>query len=124
MKHYILAVGVVAFVVVACGSDGDDNSGLVGSGGGSFSCGAGACGGGKCDGALGCVQCLGDGDCGAGNPFCITGRCEACRSNTDCGAAAPACWPGDHDCHAKCTDNSQCPDRDTKLCDAALGACV
>lgn len=119
MKHYILGFAFAAFVVVACGSEGDP---IIG--GGNFACAPGACGGGKCDTTLGCVQCLGDADCRAGEPFCISGRCEACRNNADCGASAPSCWPGDNKCHAKCTDNSQCGSDGTKLCDTALGACV
>lgn len=122
MKHGMIALAVAAVVVVACGSDGED-TGLIG-GGGNFQCAQGACGGGKCDANLGCVQCLGDTDCGAGDPFCIAGRCEKCRTNADCGAGAPACWPGDHECHAKCTSDSQCGDRGTKFCDTATGACV
>lgn len=117
----MIAFAFAAVVVVACGSEGED-TGLIG--GGNFACAQGACGGGKCDTTLGCVQCLGDVDCGAGNPFCLSGRCEQCRNNADCGAAAPACWPGDHECHEKCTDDSQCGDNGTKLCDTATGACV
>ena len=41
MKHYILGFGVAAFVVVACGSDGDTPA----IGGGTFACAPGACGG-------------------------------------------------------------------------------
>jgi hypothetical protein len=143
----VFTFGVV--LVVACGSSGDgpatstggDAGGTDGSSstnpdgntanGGAALCdpaAATACSNGrKCDPALGCVECVADGDCTAAgrDPFCILGRCEACRTNTDCGAAAPACYPGDHQCHASCAvDGGAKCDGDAPLCDATTGACV
>ncbi|MCA9582090.1 MAG: hypothetical protein KC416_09870, partial [Myxococcales bacterium] len=45
-----------------------------------------ACGGGVCDGANACVECVGNGDCGGGTPFCNVGTntCVACVAAGDC----------------------------------------
>lgn len=75
-----------------------------------------------CDSTLGCVDCAGDGDCGAAAPFCVTGHCEECAGPGDCGAAQ-ACWPGKNECHPACGSNADCPG-DAKLCDQDSGACV
>src|SRR5262245_29922654 len=117
MRATIVGITTV-FVLIACG--GSDSS----SSNGSAACDTTTCGGTrKCDVALGCVECLVDGDCaGRGGPFCIRGSCEACRTNGDCGAAAPACWPGDGDCHPACTNDAGCPPN-ARFCDTASGIC-
>ena len=117
--------GFVLIVVAACGGSSSTGPGDGIPGGAACTANAAtACGNRKCDASLGCVQCVADTDCGAGSPFCIRGSCGACRSNTDCGAAAPACWPGDHTCRPSCTAGTACGMKDTKVCDAATGACL
>jgi hypothetical protein len=106
----LMAIGVTTALVVACGSSDGGGIGGGGPGGSGVACDpatASGCGGEKCDTALGCVECLGDTDCRAGEPFCTRGRCGACRVNADCGVAAPSCWPRDNKCHAACTSNAQ-----------------
>lgn len=121
-----LAIAFTTILVVACGSSdngGVGNSGGAGSGIACDATTASTCGGRKCDAAIGCVDCVLDTDCGAGSPFCISGKCESCRTNADCGVAAPACWPRDGKCHAACTTNAGCP-KDEEICDTGTGACV
>jgi hypothetical protein len=79
------AAAAFAFVAYACG--GSSGTGLGGL------CGTGCPANRTCDPQLGCVACTGDGQCGAGAPFCIAGSCEACRTNADCPASAPSCLP-------------------------------
>ena len=74
-----------------------------------------------CSPNLGCVECRGNSDCGAAQPFCVLGRCEVCASSADCGTGQ-ACYPRDHSCQPACTAGS-C-NGDTPMCDAATGACV
>lgn len=115
---------ITTAVVVACGSSA--STGATGTSGGSgIACDAAAtstCGSRKCDTVLGCVECLTDPDCGAGEPFCFGGKCAACRTNSDCGVSAPACYPKDGKCHAACTATTGC-DADQKQCDVASGVC-
>ncbi|MBS2014540.1 MAG: hypothetical protein JST00_16760 [Deltaproteobacteria bacterium] len=88
---------------------------------------AAACGARKCDVALGCVDCISDGDCTAAgrDPFCILGRCEACRTNNDCGTAQPVCLPADHRCGSSCIGDAAVTCRgDAPLCNTTTGACV
>ena len=72
---------------------GDDDEG--GFGGNVGICGDGCDLGKVCDGALGCVECLGDSDCGA--LVCIRGKCEDCRSGDEC-PVGQSCFPRDHKC--------------------------
>lgn len=75
-----------------------------------------------CDGALGCVDCITDDDCGAAAPECIQGECEECAAATDC-APGESCYPKDHECRDACADNGDC-NGDEPLCDTPTGACV
>jgi Cys-rich repeat protein len=104
----------------ACAGSSSTNVGGAGSG----LC-ASSCGSRQCDPTLGCVDCTSDAQCGGGDKFCITGKCEACRTNADCGVSAPACWPGDHQCHASCAvaGAQACPGN-ARICDQPSGQCV
>lgn len=103
---------LVAFVVPACSGGGAGDCAINGK----------ACGT-VCDAAIGCVECAGDGDCGATRPFCIEGRCEACAQTSDCGTGM-ACYPADGTCHPACTSNASCTDPHAPLCNVDTGACV
>lgn len=118
-RSFIVAFGVALVgsgLALSCG--GDDSGDASTSGGCSIS-------GTKCQFAcsptLGCVECGGNSDCGAAQPFCVLGRCEACATNANCGTGQ-ACYPRDHTCQAVCTATS-CSG-DTPICDATSGACV
>jgi Cys-rich repeat protein len=121
MARCAILFGFATLLVLACGGDaGEARGGLTCDGALARSC-----GNDRCDPLLGCVECLGDVDCGSGEPFCERGRCSACRTNADCGAAAPACWPGDRRCRAACTSDASCSGEDsTKICDVATGQCL
>lgn len=108
-----MLLGAAALLPPACGSDGP---------GGPCARNGNACNA-LCDSDLGCVECLGDGDCGAAAPFCVTGHCEECAGPGDCGAAQ-ACFPGSNECRPACAANSDCTDGNAKLCDLDTGACV
>jgi len=101
-----------------------------------------------CDVATGaCVGCLKDTDCSPERPVCEPTRaqCSECKSNLNCPAAQPACnlqdgrcveclidtdcgnaflCGGDHQCHAACVGNVDCPDPSRPLCDTTTRACV
>jgi len=127
--HLALATAAVLGIFVACsGSTGD---GVISPGGTSGVSGtpcvgsaASACGGQKCDAALGCVECLVNGDCGAGKPICVRGRCGECQANVDCPATKPACWPADRECHVPCKTNDDCTSGGQGICDVGTGQCV
>jgi Cys-rich repeat protein len=109
------AGGLIAVVGPGCGS------GTVWGGSGCND----VCPGAEfCDTALGCVECRGNGDCGAGQPFCVLGRCRQCEITADCGAGQ-ACYPRDHQCHPFCDANGDCADvNNSPFCDLETGACV
>jgi len=119
-----LTGAVLAVAFAACGDDGgaledgDDGSGPLG---GCVLDGA-ECRT-ACDEGLGCVECLGDSDCGASAPACSHGRCRECGANTDC-AEGEACFPKDGTCEPACQDDGDC-DGDEEICDVdGGGACV
>jgi hypothetical protein len=77
-----------------------------------------------CDTALGCVECQGNGHCGAAQPFCVLGSCRECELTPDCGAGQ-ACYPREHVCKAACEANGDCAGEDkAPFCNLATGACV
>lgn len=75
-----------------------------------------------CDPNVGCVQCVGDGDCGAAKPFCVLGTCEECAIDRDC-SASQACYPRRHECEPLCTQNGNCHPEEP-MCDLETGRCV
>lgn len=108
------ALGLLAIIGPGCGG---------GTEWGGSSCDD-VCPGAKlCDTALGCVDCRGDGDCGAAQPFCELGRCRECSQSDDCGTGQ-ACFPRDHECKPACETNANCPEDDESLCNPDTGACV
>jgi hypothetical protein len=112
--------GLFVALAGACGGT-NGGSGVVGAG--SICAQANACPA-KCDPALGCVACVGDGDCGGATKFCEVGRCVACRTNADCGVGAPSCWPSDHACHASCAAAGAAGCGPLRpYCDSNTGAC-
>lgn len=108
------AGGVMLLAGPGCGS---------GTSWGGSSCDDPCPGAAMCDTALGCVECRGDGDCGAAQPFCVLGRCRECAQTGDC-AAGQACFPDDHHCHPACAGNGDCPEDKMPLCHPDTGACV
>lgn len=107
-------LGAGALLPVACGTDGP---------GGPCARDGKACNA-LCDSDLGCVECTGDGDCGAAAPFCVTGHCEECAGPGDCGTAQ-ACYPEKNECEPACGANADCNDEGkANLCDLDTGACV
>jgi hypothetical protein len=76
-----------------------------------------------CDAQVGCVECAGNGDCGAAKPFCVTGHCSECGASGDCGAGR-ACYPATHTCQPACTGPGTCNSGDATICDPNTGACV
>lgn len=111
-----LVLGLSALLASACGSD---------EGGGSDSNNTCSLGGQKCalgcSAIYGCVECIGDAECGAGAPYCVVGQCVQCSANAQCGAGQ-ACYPREHECKAACATNSDCPG-EAPLCDPT-GTCV
>ncbi len=77
-----------------------------------------------CDPTLGCVECAGNGDCGAASPICVAGHCRQCGSTSDCGTGQ-ACFPGNHTCAPACSGPGTCANQNgAPICDASSGACV
>ena len=101
-------------------------------------------GGAVCDGQGSCVECVVDGDCGAGicqqnacvSQTCTNGSQDGDESDLDCGGSCAPCANGLHcgepsDCASNhctggtcnpCADNADCADTPGTVCDA--GVCV
>lgn len=109
------ALGWVVFatcVVVACGLPKDS---VVCGPSGTNACPTNQ----LCDTALGCVECLVDGDCPS-TLFCSRGACVECVTDDDCSAPdQPACW-ADQQCHPACPATA-CP-ADMPVCDGNKGS--
>ncbi len=122
MNHRVViaACGLSIFgfgLIGACGEDGGGPPGTSGCLENGSECAV------LCDTTIGCVDCLGDSDCGAANPFCHQGKCRECEDADDCNAGS-ACFPKDHECHPACSGNADCDKNDESLCDPDSGACV
>jgi hypothetical protein len=78
-----------------------------------------------CDPQLGCVECVGDGDCTAPTPICVEqlGSCEECALDTDC-PDMEKCHPAQHTCNPACLDNNDCGMGQADICDLPNGVCV
>ncbi len=75
-----------------------------------------------CIASVGCVECGGNADCGAGSPFCLDNRCRECLTNVDCPASAPSCEPREHRCRPACMTAMDCSG-DAPICDTNM-TCV
>lgn len=113
-----LVLGALCVAALGQSCD-DDDEGTIVSGRVGI-CGDGCDLGKVCDQALGCVECLGDSDCGA--LVCLGGKCEDCRTGDEC-PTGQSCFPRDHKCEAPCATDADCG-KDEELCDVATGACV
>jgi len=118
-----LVFSAAGFVGAACGDDAGEGGGGDGAGPAILSCSLGKqeCSV-LCDPDLGCVECVGDGDCGAAAPACIHGHCVQCNDNTDC-QMGQSCFPRNGSCQTSCTDNGDCEDNEP-ICDTMTGQCV
>ena len=110
----LLALGLSPFVALACSSAGAGGADCSVSGVGCKL---------ACDSTLGCVECVGNSDCGAASPICVVGHCRACEKTSDCGIGE-ACYPANHTCAPACNGPGTCPQNDAPICDANTGACV
>jgi hypothetical protein len=72
-----------------------------------------------------CVECLGSGNCGAGQTCVLaTHRCEyACRTSADCSDPRPYCEKTTKTCVA-CLGNANCSSGSANLCDSSSHTCV
>ena len=102
----LLALGLAPLFALACSSSGADsftgNPNCSVSGTGCKT---------ACDSTLGCVECAGNGDCGAAAPICVAGRCRTCGTTSDC-ATGQACYPATHTCAPACTGVASCSNDD------------
>lgn len=69
-----------------------------------------------CDiGTGGCVECLGNMDCGAARPFCDGKNCQVCLTNVECvNPAAPVCK--DKNSCVQCLSINDCKDPLLPIC--------
>jgi hypothetical protein len=112
-------VAAPLFWLGACGNDSDEFP--IGPAPGSCQRGGESCPT-LCDPGLGCVDCLTDDDCGAGQPFCVHGECTECSVNEDCGTGQ-SCFPENHDCQDACQDSGDCGGG-APICDPMTGQCL
>lgn len=70
-----------------------------------------------------CVECGSDEDCEPSNPVCHQNTCVACVGDEEC-PKDKVCHAAAYQCTEPCTDDTQCKDKDRRLCDVERGLCV